>query len=153
LLDKCPDCAGVPAEDVATLIIDHASTRDRLALLRLVLPNAVRAILNDSPAATTPEPMLMNDSSLPEQDSTQPAATFASQTNAAPPRAGLSYRTRLSAVFQQQMWATGWEEHIMIGRLTADLLAQVADYREGQSKAVAEKARRIRVLRQLVIDE
>jgi hypothetical protein len=148
--DKTITDRGVEIDAVVKQLLADLRTRDRLAVLEVILPDAVRRVLNNPPP-TKPMPSTIHHPSATSDD--PDLAKDTSTPNTLAQDQGPSWRS-MYAYFKRTLWAPEFGDyHRPLGDLTAEMVAQVAAYRHAQGADVEAQAVRLDTLRQLMIDE
>ncbi len=139
--------------DVAARLLTGMSRASRESLLRLILPDAVRRVLNDPPAPTKEGSESRAISSVSESDPDQATTIMASASKGTTLLPGPSKRS-IAAFFKRTYWAPEFgDQHHMLGMMTAEMVGQVAAYRSQQGADVTAQALRLKTLQQLMLDE
>lgn len=134
---------------VADLVFTWMTDGERLAALRMILPDAVRRILNDPPTSTISEATPSDGPSMSEQDpdtaeSRYPSAPKPSMIRPGPVR-------KLGGYFSHRAYAPEFGSR-MLGTLTREMVSQVSHFRQQQSDELAAKSARWEKLHMTMIE-
>lgn len=131
------ECNSVEPQVVAELVYTTMTDQERIAAFKMILPDAVRRILNDPPTLTSVEPNPIADTSTSEQNSDLAGSMSDSEPKVGPIQPGQS--RKFVGYFMARAFAPEFGSK-MLGDLTRDMVDLVAKYRLRQSAELAAKA-------------